>query len=78
MLTDTTYSAQNTHIIQVVYSHLEVATVGGTEYHLIKKYEDDKNGYGAQNALCDWYDRDAVKNKAVDYLRSRLESYRVT
>ena len=47
-----TYSIWNTQMNRVVYSQWEVATVGGTAHHLIKKYEDDKNGYGAWNALC--------------------------
>ena len=47
----------------VVYSQLSVATVGGTAYHLIKKHEDDENGYVAWNALCEWYDGNSVKSK---------------
>ena len=48
---------------RVVYSQFEVGTVGGTSHQLIKQYEEDKNGYGAWNALCEWYDGDDVKKK---------------
>ena len=47
VLTDATYSVQNTHMNRVVYSQLSVTTIGGTSYHIIKQYEDDKNGYGS-------------------------------
>ena len=47
VLTDATYAAQNTHMNRAVYSQLAVATSGVTAHHLIKKYEDNKNGYGA-------------------------------
>ena len=54
---------------RVVYSQLEVTTVGETAYHLIKQYEEDKNGYGEWNTFCEWYDGDALNNEASDYLR---------
>ena len=63
---------------RVVYSQLEVTTVGETAYHLIKQYEEDKNGYGEWNTFCEWYDGDALNNEASDYLRSKLESYHLT
>ena len=47
VLTDATYSAQKTQMNRVVYSQLSVTTIGGTSYHIIKQYEDDKNGYGS-------------------------------
>ena len=62
LLTDATYAAQNTQMNWVVYSQLIVATIGGTAHHLIKQYEDNKNGYGSRNALCEWYDGNSVKN----------------
>ena len=58
---------------KVIYSQLELAIAGVTSHQLIKQYEDDKNGYGAWNVLCEWYDEDYVKNKTEDYLRSKLE-----
>ena len=60
-----------------VYSKLSVATVAGTAHHLVKQHEDDKNKYTSWNALCEWYDGDSVKNKTSDYLRSKLENYRL-
>ena len=78
VIIDEKYSAQNTQLNLVVYSQLEVQTVGGTSHHLIKPYEDDKNFYGAWNALCEWSDDAAVKNKPANYFKSNLESYRIT
>ena len=63
---------------QVVYSQLSVSTVGETAHHQIEKHKGNKNGYGVWNALCEWYDGYAVKNKTVDYFRSKLERYRLT
>ena len=57
---------------RVIYSQLEVETVGGTAHHLIKQHEDDMNGYGAWNTLCECYDRDAMKNKTADCFRTNL------
>ena len=62
----------------MVYYHLAVATVRGNAQHVIKQHEDDKNGYGAWNALFEWYDGNAVKKKTAYYLRSELESYCLT
>ena len=59
---------------QVVYSKLVVATVGVTAHHLVKQHEYDKNVYAEWNTLCEWYDRDVVKNETADYLRPNLES----
>ena len=77
-LIDERYDTQNTQMNRVVYSKLAVETVRGTAHHLIKKYEDDNNGYGACNALCEWYDGYDVKKKTEDSLRYKLESYRIT
>ena len=60
MLTDATYSTQNTQMNLVVYSQFSIATVIGTVHHLIKQYEDDNNGYRAWNAYCERYDWDSV------------------
>ena len=38
VLTDTTYSEQNTQMNREVYSKLALATVGGTEHHQIKQH----------------------------------------
>ena len=59
---------------QVIYSQLLVETVGVTSHNLIKQYKDDKNGYGAWNALCEWYDENSVKNKTENCLRSSCKS----
>ena len=73
VLTGATYSDRNIQMNQVVYSQIAVTTVVGTAHHLIKQHEDDKNGYGSWNDLCEWYDGYAVKNKTADNLRFKLE-----
>ena len=71
-------TARNTQKNQLVYPQLEVTTVGGTAYYLIKKHKYDNNRYGAWNALYKWYYGDAVNNETSDSLRSKLESYCLT
>ena len=73
VLTDVTYDNQNTHMNQVVYSKIKLATVVGTEHHLVKQHKEDMNGYVAWNNLCEWYDRDAVNNETAYSLRFKLE-----
>ena len=34
---------EKTQMNLVVYSHLSVATVGGTAHHLVKQHEDNNN-----------------------------------
>ena len=63
MLNDETHDVRNTQIYRVVYHKSAVATIGGTEHHLVKKHEDNKDGYAAWNALCEWYYGDAAKNE---------------
>ena len=45
---------------------------------MVKKHEDDKNGYESWNALCEWYNGYAVNNETSDYLRSKSEKYCLT
>ena len=78
VLTDATDAGQNTQMNRVVYSQLAVATVGGTAHRLVKQHEDDNNGYGACNTLCEWYYGYAVKNETEDSLRFKLEIYHIT
>ena len=75
MWTDATYADQNTQMILVVYSHLEVATIEETAHHLIKQHDGSNNIYWAWKALCEWYDGFDVKNKEAGYFRSKLEIY---
>ena len=63
---------------QVIFSQLSVATVGVSSHHLTKQYENDNNGYGGWNALCEWYNADYLKNETEDYLRIKMEIYLLT
>ena len=75
MLTDATYSGRNVQKKIVVYYQLEVATVGGTEHHLVKQHKENNYGYVAWNPLCEWYDGGAVKNEAEVSLMYKFEIY---
>ena len=63
---------------RVVYSQLTVATIGVTAHHLIKKHEEDENGYGAWSDLWVWYDGDDVKNETAYSLSSKFQIYLLT
>ena len=78
VLGDATYAFWNTQMSRVVYSQLGVATVGRTAHHLIKQHDDNKDEYGVWNALREWHDGGSVKNEIADYLRFKLEIYRLT
>ena len=69
MLKDETHYEKKTHMNQVVYSQIAVATITGTVCHLVKLHEDNMNGDGAWNNLCECYDGGAVNNKTSDSLR---------
>ena len=56
----------------VVYSQLEVATVGGIAHHLVKQHEENKDKYSSWNSLCEWYYGVNVNNKTKNYLMSKL------
>ena len=62
---------------RIVYSQLAVATVDGTAYHLVKKFEDSRDGHEAWNALLTWYDGDSVKNETAETIRARLEGLKL-
>ena len=42
-----------------------------------KKHDDDNNGYGAWNALCECYDWYAAKKETAYSLITKLEIYRI-
>ena len=72
MLTDATYAGQNTQNNRVVYFQLAVATIVGTEHHLVKQHEDIKNGYGSWKAFCECYYGGATKNETSGSLKSKF------
>ena len=71
------FFGRNKQINRVVYSQLSVENVGVNEHHLVKRYEDYKNGCGAWNALCEYYYGVYVNNETSYYLSSKLEIYRL-
>src|SRR5687767_14688062 len=47
ILTDPVFARMNQRMNRVVYSQLAVATVDGTAYHLVRRFEEEKDGFGA-------------------------------
>ena len=62
---------------KIVYSQLSVATADGTAHHLIKKFDDVKDGHKAWKALCEWYDGDAVKSENAEGIRVHLDNLKL-
>ena len=54
MLSDAIFAEKNHQMNQIVYSQLAVATVGGTDLHLVKLFEDSKDGFSAWESMCEW------------------------
>eukprot|EP00957_Ditylum_brightwellii_P051228 3883445-Ditylum_brightwellii.AAC.1 len=70
------YGSYNNYAMnQVVFVHLSIATSGGTAYHLVKNHQTSKDGYATWQSLLKWYNKDSLKSKTADTLRSKLESY---
>eukprot|EP00957_Ditylum_brightwellii_P026188 1981032-Ditylum_brightwellii.AAC.1 len=61
----------------IVYLQLSISTSGGTAYHIVKQFENDKDGHAAWHALCEWYNGDAMKTETADTIREKLGSYRM-
>lgn len=78
ILTNEEFAAENPKMNRIVYSQLAVATVEGTAYHLVKQYEDMKDGYAAWQSLLGWYDGDVIKHETAEVIRAKLESLKLT
>ena len=74
ILTDREYAKRNPKRNKVVYSQLAVATVDGTAYHLIEKYQMTKDGNSAWKDLVSWYEGEAIKNETAEDIRVKLEN----
>ena len=68
----------NQHTNRIVYYQLAMATVGGTYNHLVKIFEDKKDGNEARKSMCEWYDRDVIKNETAEFPKSEPENHRFT
>ena len=63
------FSTSKPRMNKIVYSQLSVATTDGAAHHLIKTFDDVKDGHKAWKALCEWYDGDAVKRENAEGIR---------
>lgn len=77
ILTDITFAMNNPRMNRVVYSQLAVATVEGTAYHLVRQYDEEKDGHAAWSALCTWFDGDQIRNETSETLRAKLEGLKL-
>ena len=55
---------------QVIYSQLSVATVVGTDHHLLKIFEDMKDRNASWKSICEWYDGYVIKNDTIEWIMS--------
>ncbi len=74
ILTDSKFSEQNPKMNAIVYSQLAVATVDGNAHHLVKQFEDMRDGHSAWQSLVEWFDGDIIKNETAEALREKLET----
>ena len=58
----------------IVYSQLGVAPMDGNAHHLIKQFEDTRDGHLAWQALVEWYDGDIIEIETTEALREKLET----
>eukprot|EP00957_Ditylum_brightwellii_P179127 13646803-Ditylum_brightwellii.AAC.1 len=61
----------------IVYSQLSVATSGGMAYHIVKQFENEKDGHAVCNTLCEWHEGDTMKEETADTIRERLNGYKM-
>eukprot|EP00957_Ditylum_brightwellii_P180051 13715872-Ditylum_brightwellii.AAC.1 len=62
----------------IMYLQLSIATSGGTAYHIVKQFKNDKDGHATWHALCKWYDGGKLKAETVNTIREKLSSYKMS
>ena len=65
MISDDIFGEKNQQMNPIVYLQLSVATVGGTSHHMVKRFEDTKDGNAALKSMCEWYDVNVINNKTA-------------
>jgi hypothetical protein len=78
VLEDVGYAMAHPRLNKVVYSQLASATVDGVAYHLVQKFETEKDGHAAWKNMCEWYDGETVKSETAVNLRSKIEGLQLT
>lgn len=77
IMADAEFARDHQRMNRVVYSQLAVATVEGTAYHLVKQFDEQKDGNAAWTAMCAWYDGDQIRNETSETLRAKLEDLKL-
>jgi hypothetical protein len=72
------YATAHPRLNKVVYLQLASATVNGVAYHLVQKFEMDKDGHAAWKNMCEWDDGETVKSETAVGIRSKLEALQLT
>jgi hypothetical protein len=72
------YATAHPRLNKVVYLQLASATVDGVVYHLVQKFETDKDGHAAWKNRCEWYVGKTVKSETAVGIRSKLEALQLT
>ena len=77
ILTDSNYAKGHPMMNRIVYAQLSVATSDGTSHHLVKQFDQDRDGHEAWQALCEWYDGDLIKNENAEIVRVKLDGLKL-
>ena len=52
--------------------------MGGISHHMVKKFEDMKDGNTAWKSMCEWNDGYVINNETAESHRLNLERYLLT
>jgi hypothetical protein len=77
-LEDSGYAVAYPCLNTVAYLQLASATVNEAAYHLVQKFEMDKDGHTAWKNMCKWYDGETVKSEMAVSIRSKIEGLQLT
>jgi hypothetical protein len=78
VLDDLGYATAHPRLNKVVYLQLASATVHGVAYHLVQKFETDKDGHAAWKNMCEWYDGKKGMSETAVGICSKLEALQLT
>jgi hypothetical protein len=79
VLDDLGYAMAHPRLNKVVYLQLASATVDGVAYHLVQKFEMDKDGHhAAWKNMCKWYDVKTAMGKTTVGICSKLVALQLT
>ena len=78
VLEDYEHALKHPNTNKLIFALLSNATVEGHPHHLVNDFKQEKDGYLAWHALCDWYDGEEIKNETADALRTKIQSLKMS